>query len=172
MLATQVDSPAADMQDDPANARAEALADMRFTTYFRDSDLVRFAHEPCRRGEAADAGMDPQREEWMRLLRSSPTQRDKTLSQLALAWREHFPPESRPLQLCEHYARVANKLALCWEDPALTELLLMELLNDRRGTRLRKGFPPPVLRELNALHDLTRLCRNSWPETTAEPKFL
>lgn len=145
---------------------------MRFIANFQDSDLKRFAHEPQRRHEAGDVDLDRQREEGMRLLRSPPNERDKTLSQLALAWRDHFPPNLRPLQLCEHYARVANSLALCWGDPELTELLFRKVLSDRRGMQLRQGFPPPVHHELIALYELTRQRANSWTETTAEPRLL
>jgi hypothetical protein len=129
---------------------------MRFTAQFRDSDLVRFAHETDRRPSAELARMNAERDAAMQLLRSQPNPRDKALSSLAQAWRDRLPVELRPLQLCERYARVANRLALCWGDPVLTELLFKELLNDRRGMRLRKGFPPQVQHELLVLYDLAR----------------
>jgi hypothetical protein len=50
---------------------------------------------------------------------------------------------------------VANRLALCWGDPVLTERLFRDLLNPRRGMHLRKGFPPLVQRELLTLHRLS-----------------
>jgi hypothetical protein len=129
---------------------------MRFTANFRDSDLVRFAHETERRPGAELARMNNEREAAMLLLRSPPNPRDKTLSTLAQAWRDRMPAEFRPLQLCERYPRVANRLALCWGDPVLTEMLFKDLLNDRRGMKLRKGFPAPVQRELLALLSLAR----------------
>jgi len=129
---------------------------MRFTANFRDSDLARFLHETDRRPSVDAVRVNADRDEAMQLLRSPPNPRDRSLSSLAQAWRDRLPPEQRPLQLCDRYPRVANRLALCWGDPVLTEMLFKDLLNDRRGMRLRKGFPPPVLRELLALHDLAR----------------
>lgn len=55
------------------------------------------------------------------------------------------------------YPRVVNRLALCWNDAALTDRLLDDLLIGRRGKR--KGFPGPVAEELLRLrrfHDLHR----------------
>lgn len=129
---------------------------MRFTANFRDSDLVRFAHETDRRPNADLARLNAERDAAMQLLRSPPNPRDRALSSLAQAWRDRLPPDRRPLQLCERYPRVANRLALCWGDPVLTEMLFKDLLNDRRGMRLRKGFPPPVLGELLTLQELAR----------------
>ena len=129
---------------------------MRFTANFRDSDLVRFAHETDRRPSADLARMGAERDAAMQLLRSAPNPRDKALSSMAQAWRDRLPAELRPTRLCESYPRVANRLALCWGDPVLTELLFRDLMNDRRGMRQRKGFPPPVQRELLALYDLAQ----------------
>jgi hypothetical protein len=129
---------------------------MRFTASFRDSDLVRFDYESDRRQGANFERASSNREAAMHLLRSPANPRDKILSSLALAWRDRLAPPVRPIHLCECYPRVANRLALCWGDPVLTELLFKDLLNDRRGMQLRKGFPPLVQRELLALHRLSR----------------
>jgi hypothetical protein len=129
---------------------------MRFTASFRDSDLVRFAHETDRRQSASRAPADSDRDDAMRLLRSPSNPRDKKLSSLAQVWCDGLPPELRPVHLCERYVRVSNRLALCWGDPVLIERLFSELLNERRGAQLRKGFPPLVQRELLALLELAR----------------
>jgi hypothetical protein len=129
---------------------------MRFTASFRDSDLVRFEYETDRRQGATIERSSSNREAGMHLLRSPANPRDKILSSLALTWRDSLPPPVRPTQLCECYPRVANRLALCWGDAVLTERLFKDLLNDRRGMQLRKGFPPLVQRELLALHRVSR----------------
>ena len=58
----------------------------------------------------------------------------------------------RPLELCGAYPRVANRIALCWNDLALVDAVFNELLLDRRGGRA--GFPSPVAVELLRLHAL------------------
>jgi hypothetical protein len=55
------------------------------------------------------------------------------------------------VRLCELYPRVANRIAFGWVDPKTSEQLLDDLLNDRRGSR--RGFAPPVLRELQRLRE-------------------
>jgi hypothetical protein len=83
------------------------------------------------------------------LLRSPPNPRDKKLSDLAQVWADRLPAAHRPLSLCLQYPRIANRLALCWADQALTEMVFSELLEDRRGNR--RGFPAAVREELLTL---------------------
>jgi hypothetical protein len=83
--------------------------------------------------------------------RAPPNPRDANLSALAAAWCVQFDPDMRPVTLCRRYPRVANRLALCWEDGALTGRIFQELMVDRRGNR--RGFPPEVQRELHALRE-------------------
>jgi len=71
---------------------------------------------------------------------------DMAFSDIAKDWHETLPAPPCPAELCVAYPRVANRLALCWNDPALTERLLDDLLIGRRGKR--KGFPRPVAEEL------------------------
>ena len=71
------------------------------------------------------------------------------LSELAQTWLNAFPQDQRPAALCEHYPRVANRIALCWPDAALTLRLIKSLLIDDRERR--KGFPAPVQGELLGL---------------------
>ena len=52
----------------------------------------------------------------------------------------------RPLELCNVYPRIANRLARCWGDVAQTHEVFNDLLVDRRGGR--KGFPSPIASEL------------------------
>ena len=58
------------------------------------------------------------------------------------------------------YPRLANRLALCWDDAALAARVLDNLVVDKR--RNRAGFPPEVSQELIHL----RLLRPSRPGTS------
>ncbi len=85
-------------------------------------------------------------------LRSTPNPRDQTLSNVAKDWWCKLAPDLHPQELCLRYPRVANRLALCWNDAELTEQLFASLMVDRRGGR--KGFPKVVLEELLRLREL------------------
>ncbi|MBX9715930.1 MAG: hypothetical protein K2X42_04975 [Burkholderiaceae bacterium] len=82
-------------------------------------------------------------------LRAAERTQDQMLSELGTSWLETLSPILRPHQLCSSYPRVANRLALCWNDPVLSNRLLDDLLGDSRGNR--KGFPHPVAVELKRL---------------------
>ncbi|MDH5540376.1 MAG: hypothetical protein OEY03_13310 [Rhizobacter sp.] len=86
------------------------------------------------------------------MLRTPLRRRDRILSDLTLAWVEHLPKKERPFKLCAQYPRVANRIALCWNDRSLTGRVFISLLLDRRGRR--KGFPAPVAYELMRLRAL------------------
>jgi hypothetical protein len=75
-----------------------------------------------------------------------PSRQDPTLKPHTVAWAERLPAALRPNELMRRYPRVANRLALCWNDPVLTNRLLEDLLVDRRGGR--QGFPAPIRSEL------------------------
>ncbi len=84
--------------------------------------------------------------------RAPPSESDKAPSRLVPRWLETLPEGTRPLFLCEHFPRIANRLALCWADAPLTVRLLDEFFQDKRGTR--RGFPPQATAELKALRRL------------------
>jgi len=81
-----------------------------------------------------------------------PSNQDRTLSAQARQWLRRLPARERPLALCSMYARLANRFAAVWENPAQTEAVFEELMIDHRGGRL--GFPPLVASELMRLHRL------------------
>jgi hypothetical protein len=89
-------------------------------------------------------------------MRSPPNDTDKTISRLVPRWLEALPAESRPAYLCAHFPRIANRLALCWQDPILAARLLGDLLRDKRGNR--RGFPPEALAELKSLRQVASRC--------------
>jgi hypothetical protein len=79
-------------------------------------------------------------------LRQPPRPQDQRLSALAQAWASSLADDERPAALLHKYPRIANRLALCWNDPALRDRVLDDLLVDRRGGR--RGFPPDVQADL------------------------
>ena len=102
------------------------------------------SHPPNRPSAAApetDLEWAPQR----RPARAS----DEALTGTTRRWLRELPSRRRPLRLCQLYPRVANRIAWCWREPELTEQVLEDLLQDRRGGR--RGFPAPVVRELQRL---------------------
>lgn len=119
-----------------------------------NSDFAPFKYEPLRRTDRIaerpnQHEITQHRADALRLLRSPGNPRDNTLSKLAEQWSDCLAPHVQTCALCEHYPRIANRLALCWSDRVLTRTLLDQLLRDRRGGR--KGFPAPVHAELVAL---------------------
>ena len=79
---------------------------------------------------------------------------DDTLSSEAHAWVRSLPVSLRPLELCNVYPRLANRLAAAWQDVAQTHEVFNDLLIDQRGGR--KGFASPIAAELlrlQALHE-------------------
>lgn len=81
--------------------------------------------------------------------REGPRELDRQLTSLAVGWASAMPLEDRPLQLCRQYPRVANRLALTWQDGVLTKRVLESLTLDKRGGR--RGFPKEVAAELAKL---------------------
>jgi|KBSMisStandDraft_5_1062788.scaffolds.fasta_scaffold162863_2 hypothetical protein len=74
---------------------------------------------------------------------------DTVLTPLAQAWVQQLPAPTRPVQLCEHYPRIANRISLCWPDKVLTAQVFESLFSSKRGGR--RGFPKAIAEELNAL---------------------
>ena len=74
---------------------------------------------------------------------------DTELSPLAEKWVLQVPSPIRPVQLCEHYPRIVNRIALCWPDRVLTAQVFETLFSLKRGGR--RGFPKAIVEELTAL---------------------
>ncbi len=96
---------------------------------------------PARRPTA-----EPTTESGWQRLREQPRPQDLVLSPLARTWCDGLSQHHRPEQLCARFPRVANRLALCWNDPELASRVLDDLVVDKR--RNRAGFPPEVSQEL------------------------
>lgn len=98
---------------------------------------------------ASREAVEPTSESGWQRLRDQSRPQDLVLSPLAKAWCDSLSHDHRPTQLCTLYPRVANRLALCWNDPALVSRVLDDLVLGRR--RRRTGFPPAVSQELMRL---------------------
>jgi hypothetical protein len=96
--------------------------------------------------------------------RRTPRASDNALNGTARIWLRRLPERRRPLRLCEHYPRVANRIAFCWPEAGMASAVLEDLLVDKRGNR--RGFPSSVQRELRRLAEYNDQQRvESTPET-------
>ena len=68
-----------------------------------------------------------------------------------LDWVERLPPGVKPTALLRHYARIANVIAVTWDDPISFRSYMHCLCGNDRGSR--KGFAPDILAELLALQE-------------------
>jgi hypothetical protein len=64
-------------------------------------------------------------------------------------WASALPDETRPIALLTKFPRIANLVAVLWQDPNSLRRYMDDLLVDKRGNR--QGFPLDVLRELFTL---------------------
>src|ERR1700674_3114990 len=64
-------------------------------------------------------------------------------------WLGILPKEVRPMRMGQQFPRIANKLAILSEEPAVCRKFLTSLMLDDRGDRA--GFPPEVIMELGTL---------------------
>ncbi len=93
-------------------------------------------------------------EHWKRLRRASlPT--DRALTGQAIDWLMALPTALRPQLLSRQFPRVVNALAEVWSEPELCQAAFDRLLCDTR--KGRKGFPPAVHDELEALRNWTQV---------------
>ena len=63
-------------------------------------------------------------------------------------WASMLPRDVVPHALLSKFPRIANLLAVLWQDPGSLRRYLDDLLVDKRGNR--QGFPLEILRELFA----------------------
>ncbi|GEM_PF-2546756 len=111
--------------------------------FFRRSDSqasAREARERAAQRVSARGTTDPT------TLRQPARPQDLLLSALAQTWVGSLEHGERPEALLRKYPRIANRLALCWDDTALLDRVFDDLLVDRRGGR--RGFAPDVQAEL------------------------
>jgi hypothetical protein len=113
-----------------------------------------------------DVDDDAAQVRWARVRRPE-REGDRALTGTTRHWFRRLPPRRRPSRLCMLFPRVANRIAWCWHDVALSAQVLEDLLVDRRGGR--RGFPPAVVRELQRLREFNDQQRvEMQPETLWE----
>jgi hypothetical protein len=113
--------------------------------------IFEWEHEPVNQRTSLAMGAKPPpvapawKDAWT-LKRDAPRDLDIKLTSLAVAWASAVPLDIRPVELCLQYPRIANRLALTWQDVMLTKRVLDSLIVDKR--RGRRGFPKAVAAEL------------------------
>ena len=76
---------------------------------------------------------------------------EEPLLNVTRTWLASLPQDVHPVELVRQFPRIANRLRHLWKRVARCEEYLDALLVDRRGTR--KGFPPKIAQELEALRE-------------------
>jgi hypothetical protein len=75
---------------------------------------------------------------------------DRVMQSHTHAWLRSIPNGVHPKQLCRHYPRIANRIAVLWHDLPAVDRLLIDLMVDRRGNR--SGFTPRIRHEIDRLY--------------------
>lgn len=111
-----------------------------------DFEEAKRIHDELPAGVSTAHTLDPGY--WLRQRRATMA-RDRALSGATIQWALTLPANLRPKTLIDRFPRIANRLAECWSRPAERDAVLQDLLVDRRMRR--RGFPPEVATELQAL---------------------
>ena len=82
--------------------------------------------------------------------RAAPIDDDRVMQSHTHGWLRGIPNGVHPKQLCRHYPRIANRIAVNWQHLHVVDRLLTDLMVDRRGDR--KGFPPRIRQEIERLY--------------------
>jgi hypothetical protein len=82
--------------------------------------------------------------------RAAPIDDDRVMQSHTHAWLRGIPNGVHPKQLCLHYPRIANRIAVNWQHLHVIDRFLNDLMIDRRGDR--KGFSPRIRREIERLY--------------------
>jgi hypothetical protein len=106
-------------------------------------------HEtPVQRSGQPARNAPGQQQDWSQLRKAQPVDR---LLPIGQGWMARLPQRMTPSALAAEYPRIANLLALQWNDRRACSAYFEELLTDRRGGR--KGFPDAVYGDLLKLRD-------------------
>ena len=84
--------------------------------------------------------------EWTKRRTSEPA---NGLLRPTVNWASVLPADACPKVLLAKFPRIANLIAVLWQDPNSLRRYIDDLLVDKRGNR--QGFPQNILRELFAL---------------------
>jgi hypothetical protein len=109
---------------------------------------VRGRGMPIQSYNPATATPKPSERDWSAVRKAKPV---NYMLPASMEWLKALPRDVRPMALAVQYPRIANLLAMDWNNAARCLAYFSELLEDRRGGR--KGFPADVLRNLKTLRD-------------------
>ena len=84
-----------------------------------------------------------------RTRRAPARDRDRVLLSQAHLWLREIPSSLLPKHMCRHHPHLANRFADCWGDKERLQVLIDDLLIDKRGDR--KGFSARVRGEIEQL---------------------
>ena len=116
---------------------------------FDENDVRQWSRHSDRSESSRDSVATPDSSvDWSPVRKKNPV---NYMLPMTIRWLETLPQEVRPTALVTKYPRIANVLALEWNNAAACRAFFVELLVDHRGTR--KGFPADVHRELTTLRD-------------------
>jgi len=93
--------------------------------------------------------LQPSRISDARVVRGASHPDNNVLQERTVKWLAALPADVRPTATAQQYPRIVNRIDDLWGRCEYTRLYLQSLLIDRR--KGRKGFPPEVRRELEAL---------------------
>jgi hypothetical protein len=82
--------------------------------------------------------------------RAAPIDDDRVMQSHTHGWLRSIPNGVHPKQLCRHYPRIANRIAVNWQHLHVVDRMLTDLMVDKRGDR--KGFPPRIRKEIERLY--------------------
>jgi hypothetical protein len=86
---------------------------------------------------------------------------DQALHERTFKWLAALPPALRPMAAARRYPRIVNRIGDLWGHCEYSRLYFQSLLIDRRPGR--RGFPPEVRRELEALQQYYFEARSALP---------
>ena len=120
---------------------------------YRRKDLINLNdvhHTPRRNMQGPLSSRDEHAasHDWSKVRRANPAD---YLLPVGDDWFDRLPPQVQPCALITYYPRIANLIALQWNNQSACTAYFDELLIDRRGSR--QGFPAAVKRDLVALRD-------------------
>jgi hypothetical protein len=125
----------------------------RHRTYYRHPDDWGFTDAPTvlRPRDTTD---------WSKR-RLKQTDIELSLQLVTRCWLDDLPEDVVPHALAAKYARIANRMARLWDQPQQMLPYFEDLRVDKRGGR--KGFPPEVLTEIDALFEYYKIQHGPHP---------
>jgi hypothetical protein len=110
-----------------------------------ETDVAQGAHITTNTHVRQGATSDDQRD-WVGRRKAQPAD---VLLPATRHWLDSLPVESRPLALAKQFPRLANLIAVNWNNPRDCCAFIYALLHDQRGGR--RGFPREVMEDIITL---------------------